>query len=58
MSYFYQLIKHLLPAIQSQRERDESYLAESVDIYDLERRMREIDCRGRSRCVPPGLGWR
>jgi len=32
--------------MQSQNERDEAYLAEAVDIYDLERRMREIDSRG------------
>jgi hypothetical protein len=25
------------------QDRDEKYLAESVDIYDLERRMREVD---------------
>lgn len=28
-----------------QAARDEAYLAESVDIYDLERRMRELDDR-------------
>lgn len=48
MSSFYQSIRRWLPAIQSQQERDDSYLAEAVDIYDLERRMREIDARGRS----------
>jgi hypothetical protein len=25
------------------QDRDDRYLAESVDIYDLERRMREVD---------------
>lgn len=39
------LFQSLLPHIESQAERDEAYLAESVDIYDLERRMREIDNR-------------
>ena len=47
MSTFCRLIKALLPAMRSQKERDEAYLAEAVDIYDLERRMREIDSRGR-----------
>lgn len=27
----------------SEREREEAYLSESVDCYDLERRMRELD---------------
>ena len=42
-----QFIKALIPRIESQDARNEAYLAESVDIYDLERRMREIDQRGR-----------
>lgn len=42
-------LKSLLPVIESQQERDEAYLAESVDILDLERRMRSIDERGRNR---------
>jgi hypothetical protein len=33
--------------IQSQRERDEAYLADATDLNDLERRMRAIDQRGR-----------
>lgn len=43
------LLKSLLPSIESQAERDEAFLAESVDIHDLERRMRTIDERGRNR---------
>jgi hypothetical protein len=42
------LIEAIFPEIEPQQARDEAYLAESVDIYDLERRMREIDQRGRS----------
>ena len=42
------LIEAILPEIEPQQARDQAYLAESVDIYDLERRMREIDQRGRS----------
>ena len=48
MSRLFGLIQAILPEIEPQRARDEAYLAESVDIYDLERRMREIDQRGRS----------
>ncbi len=53
-------LRHLIPNIQSQQERDELYLADAVDIYDLERRMREIDCRGRHTQggMPLGLGLR
>ena len=48
MSRLFGLIQAILPEIEPQRARDEAYLAESVDIYDLERRMREIDQRGRT----------
>ena len=48
MSKLLELIKALTPSIEPQRARDEAYLAESVDIYDLERRMREIDCRSQN----------
>ena len=41
------LFQAILPEIEPQQARDQAYLAESVDIYDLERRMREIDQRGR-----------
>ncbi len=45
MSKFIELIKALLPEVESQAERDEAYLSQAVDIYDLERRMHEIDNR-------------
>ena len=48
MSKLLGLIEAILPEIEPQQVRDQAYLAESVDIYDLERRMREIDQRGRS----------
>jgi hypothetical protein len=38
-------IKSLMPHIPTQRELDIAYLNESVDIYDVERRMAEIDHR-------------
>jgi hypothetical protein len=47
MSRLLKLINKLLPSNQSPYGRDEVYLAQAVDIYDLERRMREIDERGR-----------
>ena len=47
MSKFLGLIQAMLPQIEPQQARDQAYLAQSVDIYDLERRMREIDQRGR-----------
>ena len=48
MSKLFGLIQAILPEIEPQQARDQAYLAQSVDIYDLERRMREIEQRGRS----------
>ena len=48
MSKFFGLIQAILPEIEPQQTRDQAYLEQSVDIYDLERRMREIEQRGRS----------
>ena len=45
MSSIHSFLKSILPNIQSQHVRDEAYLAESVDMCDLERRLREIDDR-------------
>ena len=50
------VLKSLFAGPRPQREIDEAYLAESVDIYDLERRMREIDERGRSPVYGVSLG--
>jgi len=36
-------IKSLFTVSQPHQDRDEQYLAEAADIYDLERRMRELD---------------
>jgi len=52
MTKLLNLLKSLLPAVESQKERDEAYMADAVDIYDLERRMREIDERGRRNWSP------
>jgi hypothetical protein len=58
MSELLRLIKVLLPSLQSQQQLDKAYLAEAVDIDDLERRMREIDDRGSNSIhgVHAGLG--
>jgi len=48
VSKLFGLIQAILPKIEPQQARDQAYLCQSVDIYDLERRMREIDQRGRS----------
>ena len=45
MSHFIELIKSCIPHISTQRELDEAYLNASVDVFDVERRMEEIDRR-------------
>ena len=45
MSQFVAFIKTLVPHIPSQQERDQNYLSQAVDIYDVERRLSEIAYR-------------
>ena len=45
MSNLIVLIKALVPHMPTQEELDQAYLNESVDIFDVERRMAEIDHR-------------
>ena len=47
MSKFQQFLKALIPSIESEAERNEAYLSEAVDLYDLERRMEVIERQGR-----------
>jgi len=47
MNQFREFLKALIPHIETQAERDEAYLAQAIDIYDLERRMEELDRRRR-----------
>jgi len=47
MTTLLNLLKSLRPSIESQQDRDDAYVAGAVDICDLERRLREIDDRGR-----------
>jgi len=50
-----ELIKSLTPRIESSQERDQRYLNESVDLLDLERRIRKIDARGQSFAARPAM---
>ena len=44
MSSLFESIKNLFNVSASPaQDRDDQYLAESADIYDLERRMRQLD---------------
>jgi hypothetical protein len=56
MKTLLKFLESFLPVIEPQRERDERYLAGAVDIYDLERRMHDIDARGRGRQSPIAVG--
>ena len=56
MSNFLSLLRAVLPTIESQADRDEAYLAAAVDLRDLERRMRDIDDRGRVDLSPIASG--
>ena len=58
MSNFLKLLKTLVSFMPSERERDETYLAEAQNLADLEQRIREIEARGRHATsdVPLGLG--
>ena len=49
-------LKSLRPTIESPQEREAAYLAGAVDICDLERRLREIDNRGRGAWSPIAHG--
>lgn len=47
MSNLIARIKALFSSLQSQKELDEAYLCESVNVFDLERRMRLVDFAAR-----------
>ena len=50
MSKLFELLKSLIPPV----DPDEAYLAGSADVYELERRMEEVD-RRRGDPAQPGL---
>ena len=56
MSKLFSILRSVLPTIESQAERDEAYLAAAIDLRDLERRMRELDDRGRTDLSPIARG--
>jgi hypothetical protein len=53
MNYLVELLKSFVPHLPSQQECDDAYLSEAVDLYDLERRIWEMDHRA---CEPQSLG--
>ncbi len=50
------LLQSALEAVRPQRDGDESYLAQSADLCDLERRIRVLDDRGRDPAAGITLG--
>ncbi|MDP2005411.1 MAG: DUF3563 family protein [Rubrivivax sp.] len=50
------LFHAVIEAFRPQRDRDESYLAQSADLCDLERRIRTLDERGRDPAAGITLG--
>jgi hypothetical protein len=47
MNSLLNFLKSLLSRSEPRRDADEAYLADAVDLYDLERRMRTLDQRHR-----------
>ena len=45
MNQLVELLKSFVPRFPSQQARDEAYLCDAVDLYDVERRIWEIDHR-------------
>lgn len=51
MSIISRLIKAAQPIFQSQKDLDDQYLSEAVSLYDLERRMHEIEVHAPVGCA-------
>jgi hypothetical protein len=45
MNHLIEMLKSVVPQMPSQQALDEAYLSEAVDIFDVERRIWEIDHR-------------
>jgi hypothetical protein len=60
MSKLIRFLMTLFPGIDTPSGQDRSYLAQAVDIYDLERRMVQIDDRASNRLsfLTPGFEGR
>jgi hypothetical protein len=56
MTKIHALLMSLMPRLGGQHLLDEQYLAESVDLLDLERRMRELDGRAARRAADLAAG--
>jgi hypothetical protein len=56
MSTLIERIKALIPTFTGQKARDEAYLNEAVDLYDLERRMRLVDRATEASARTPAFG--
>jgi hypothetical protein len=56
MSPLLKLLRSLFRRAAPRHGIDEAYLADAVDIYDLERRMRALDERGRNPFGGTALG--
>ena len=56
MTTLLDFLKSLRPTIESAEDREAAYLAGAIDICDLERRLREIDGRGRGAWSPIAHG--
>ncbi len=46
MSTFTKFLQKIFSGLESQEQLDEEYLARSVDVCDLERRIHELEYRG------------
>ncbi|MHB1670001.1 MAG: DUF3563 family protein [Thiomonas sp.] len=49
MSTFKQFLQKIFSGLESQEQLDEDYLAQSVDVCDLERRIHQLEYRGTAR---------
>ena len=58
MSDLLERLKALVPSLPTERDLEEAYLSEALDIADLERRIRRIEQRGHhaDSDVPFGFG--
>jgi hypothetical protein len=48
MPLLLKMLQALFPGAESERAADDAFLSESIDIHDLECRMRTLDERGRN----------
>ena len=56
MNHLLSILTSVLPSAESPSARDEAYIAAAADLHDVERRVREIDARGRENWSPIAFG--